>query len=228
MRAIDCMTPELAARSRHPRRLIVRVEDAGRAIEVLVARGWAISAVTRWREAGAERRSDRPGFIDGWHRIETWQAHVERCAADAGTLIETWEACWVEIDARGPTTHVDASREILERFYPDGARYHAVPAGAELVPVVAARMERSTHTFTAGQVVLVHDAFWGMNENAKVLGRYRRKHRWVRGVCPIDILVDCRPRLERSPAVLALLAGTSIPGGLFGGRFWPMPGEPDL
>lgn len=115
-----------------------------------------------------------------------------------------------------------AATAILARYFSE-SRYLVVPADATTVPLVAARLARSTTIFSAGQRVYVYDAYWGMNERALVLGRYRRRHRWVRGVCAIDILVDCRPQLVWSRAVIARLEGCSIAAGLFQGRLWPMP-----
>jgi hypothetical protein len=83
------------------------------------------------------------------------------------------------------------------------------------VPLIAARLATSTRSFSAGQKVLVYDGYWGMAERVKVVARYRRKHRWVLGVCPLARLTDGRPVIEYSPAVVRALRGQSISIGMF-------------
>jgi hypothetical protein len=104
---------------------------------------------------------------------------------------------------------------IVAAFFPDGATHLVVGEQHASVPVIAARVLASTRSFTVGQKVLVYDGYWGQAERVKVVARYRRKHRWIRGVCPIAKLGEARPVVEHDPAVVRALRGAWISLGMF-------------
>lgn len=98
---------------------------------------------------------------------------------------------------------------IRDRFFPNG-RWLDVSVGHAVVPLVAARLARSTRTYSEGQKVYVYGGFYGENERLEVVGRYRRKHRFVLGVCAREVLVDRRVVVVHEPAVVRALAGRRI------------------
>ncbi len=98
---------------------------------------------------------------------------------------------------------------IRRQFFADQPWFD-VGAAADSVPVVAARLSGGTRSFSEGQRVYVYDGFFGQNERVKVVGRYRRKHRFIRGVCPMQKLIDPRLVVVYQPAVLGLLEGQRI------------------
>jgi hypothetical protein len=117
------------------------------------------------------------------------------------------------LDERERADHTERVESIVRTFFSESCFFTVTP-DARAVPMVAARLSKSTRSFSAGQVVYVYDVFWGVNERARVVGRYRRKHRFIHGVCPIASLVDARPKVVCAPAVLRTLAGTRIDGGI--------------
>jgi hypothetical protein len=112
--------------------------------------------VTRRREDGADLRSEPPAFLPGWSRTETWEEHVEHARLAAHAALDGW-AGWAELFARPGTPHVAAADAIVAAHFPGDATRLVVPSDAASVPLVSARLERSTRSFTAGQRVLVHD-----------------------------------------------------------------------
>jgi hypothetical protein len=112
---------------------------------------------------------------------------------------------------------------ILRTFLVDSCFFTVAP-GTRTAPLVAVRLGKSTRSFSLGQAVYVYDGYWGMNEHACVVGRHRRKHRFIRGVCPIASLVDPRPKIVYAPAVLRKLEGATIDGSIFT-RFCNLPGD---
>lgn len=88
-------------------------------------------------------------------------------------------------------------------------RYRVLDEQCAWVPLVAGRLTRSTTIFTTGQVVYVYHVF-GEGLHARVVGRFRRKRRFVVGVCLVDALTDLRPKRVHHPGVLARLRGAPI------------------
>lgn len=78
------------------------------------------------------------------------------------------------------------------------------------VKIVKATLTKSTRSFSKGQVVYIYDGFWGMAERIKVIGRYRRKHRFVIGVCPMDNVTNYKEVTIHDPRILALLKKNDI------------------
>jgi len=109
----------------------------------------------------------------------------------------------------------EKARAIAAEFFADGPGYLVVGAQHASVPVIAARMAASTRSFTIGQRVLVYDGYWGEAERVKVVARYRRSHRWIRGVVPIAKLAGARPAVVYDPAVIRVLHDAWISAGLF-------------
>jgi hypothetical protein len=121
--------------------------------------------------------------------------------------------------------HVERVEAWIRRYFADPQiRLLDVDSGMTAVPLVQATVLKSTHSFSANQTLFVYCVHWGMNERAMVVGRFRGKHRFVRGVCPIASLGNFRPKLVQHPAVLGALAGRYVDGGIFI-RFLALPGE---
>jgi hypothetical protein len=96
-----------------------------------------------------------------------------------------------------------------------------VDPAAERLPLVAANVATSTRSFSRGQLVFIYDVYWGMNERAKVVGRFRRKRDWIRGVVPIKSLDNFRPKMVHNPFVIRKLHGEIVDGRIFP-RFLPI------
>ena len=118
--------------------------------------------------------------------------------------------------------HAAKVESFVRRFYAHDTHLVVNEATTE-VPLVAANLSVSTRSFSAGQLLYVYDVYWGMNERAKVVGRYRGKNRFVTGVCRIDRLENARPKIAAHPGVVRALAGQWISGGIFL-RFLDLPG----
>ncbi|RTQ52410.1 hypothetical protein EJV47_05185 [Hymenobacter gummosus] len=95
------------------------------------------------------------------------------------------------------------------------------------LPLVAANVIIQTNSFTAGQKVHIYDVYWGMNDNALVVGRFRRKHDFIFGVIPIRKLDNFRPEYVYHPVVLNKFRRTdkAINPGIFQ-RFFERPDLP--
>jgi|SRR6476661_2186263 len=95
---------------------------------------------------------------------------------------------------------------------------------SERVPLVKATVCKSSRSFSVGQKVHIYDVYWGMNEKALVVARYRRKHEYILGVIPIKNLEGFRPDYVYHPAVLQKLrlAGKKVDSRIFG-RFFTLP-----
>lgn len=206
--------------------LLLEQPAAAARIDELAASGYAICSLTLRTELAGSLRRARPIWMSPWHVSVTWLDYCLAVAAEAKGHVASWPAASrVEVSARAGSEHVSKARGIVEELF-SGASILVAEDKKEL-PLVAARLTRSTRTFSAGQLVYVFDVYWGMNERVKAVGRYRRKHRFVVGACPIAILDDCRPKRVMTPAVIELLTGERIPRALFEGRFWPMPVSDD-
>jgi hypothetical protein len=57
---------------------------------------------------------------------------------------------------------------------------------------------------------------------AKVVGRFRRKNRWIKGVCPMASLDNFRPKLVYTPNIIKKLEGEFVSRSIFL-RFFAMP-----
>ncbi|MCC5598946.1 hypothetical protein [Nostoc favosum] len=119
--------------------------------------------------------------------------------------------------------HIEKINEILLRYF-CGSRFLGINPTMDNIPLVAANLQKSTHSFSEGQLLYIYNGFWGMNERVQVVGRHRRKHRLILGVCPIKSLSNFRPKLVYEPAVIRKLHGECIDGGIFMG-FFDLPGE---
>jgi hypothetical protein len=223
---VDPLDPALRARSVGERALVLTLADAHLALTTWESAGWAVVAWTRRYPMDGSLRRAASNWGPAWRKDEPWGAHVAETVAAARADLGRWALdhpdALVEFEAVGPSAHVAAAEAILARWFMDG-RWCVVGESPGPLPLVAARLSRSTPGYSVGQRVYVYDVFWGMNERARVLGRHRRRHGWVHGVCPIDMLIDCRPRVVHTPAVLAAMRGRAIDAGCFRGRFWPMP-----
>ncbi|MEH2240320.1 hypothetical protein [Nostoc sp.] len=119
--------------------------------------------------------------------------------------------------------HIKKINEILLGYFCGGTLLDINPT-KDNIPLVAANVQKSTHSFSEGQLLYIYNGFWGMNKHAQVVGRHRRKHRLILGVCPIASLINFRPKLVYEPAVIRKLHGRYIHAGIFM-RFFDLPGE---
>lgn len=119
--------------------------------------------------------------------------------------------------------HIEKINEILLGYF-CGKYILDVNATKNNIPLVAANVQKSTHSFSEGQLLYIYNVFWGMNNKALVVGRYRRKHRLILGVCPISSLSNFRPKLVYDPTVIRKLCGRHIHVGIFI-RFFDLLGE---
>jgi hypothetical protein len=90
-----------------------------------------------------------------------------------------------------------------------------VTTETQKIPLVAANVSKSTRSFSKGQVLYIYDGYWGMAERVKVVGRFRRKHNWIKGVIPIKNLGNFRPDEVYKPVVIGKLDGEIIHENLF-------------
>lgn len=103
---------------------------------------------------------------------------------------------------------------ILEHNF-SNREYFLIRPETQNVPLVVANVIKSTRSFSAGQLVYIYDVYWGMNDNAKIVGRFRRKQNWMRGVIPIKNLSNFRLKAAYEPTVLKKLQGEKITRYLF-------------
>lgn len=108
--------------------------------------------------------------------------------------------------------------EIKKTFFSLEDRFR-VDKSHQTIPLVAAKVHLSTRSFSAGQVVYIYDGYWGMAERVKVIGRYRRKNRFILGVCPIKNLSDYRPKIVYQPQIIKKLLGETLEWSYYKG-FW--------
>ncbi|WP_020407829.1 hypothetical protein [Hahella ganghwensis] len=110
--------------------------------------------------------------------------------------------------------------EIYSHFYPM-ERWLTVKGAEESLPLVAANVVNSTNSFSAGQLVYIYDGHWGMGETVKVVGRYRKKNRLIKGHVMIKNLISFRPKIIFNPAIIKKLEEEFIPSMLFAGFAYP-------
>ena len=142
-------------------------------------------------------------------------------------MIESTKALRPGPDVYSVTEMADEKNTIDERFESTirklfgTAPILTVDPAAERLPLVAANVATSTRSFSRGQLVFIYDVYWGMNERAKVVGRFRRKRDWIRGVVPIKSLDNFRPKMVYNPFVIRKLHGEIGDGRIFP-RFLPV------
>lgn len=97
----------------------------------------------------------------------------------------------------------------------------------ERLPVVKANLRRHTRMFNEGQKVYIYNVYWGLNERAMVVARFRRKYQFVFGVVPIKDLSHFRPDHLYHPKALEKFRQTAaqIHTGIFR-RFFERPDLP--
>lgn len=105
--------------------------------------------------------------------------------------------------------------KIKEKFFADHKKFITVYKDMLGIPVIVANINKSTRSFSAGQIVYIYGGYWGEAERTKVVGRYRRKHRFILGVCPIANLESHRPNIVYDPRVIQKLDGQHISASLF-------------
>lgn len=105
-------------------------------------------------------------------------------------------------------------RTILENNFSEKDSIIVEP-NAKNIPLVAASVIKATRSFSIGQVVYIYDGYWGMAERVKVVGRFRRKRNWIRGVIPIKNLGNFRAKIVYNSTVLKKLEGETISDNIF-------------
>ena len=248
MYPIETLPEGLRKQSRHKRSILLAEDTAPEAVSSLAEQGWAI------RSCEARTLSDRGEFRHGhyferslrslvipWEQGESWGEYVGRSAQLACQRIEILrdvyrqarptehKGLYFMIDAMPENIHLERIKQILETYFPAGHQL-AITESTTVLPLVAAVVRKSTKSFSAGQRVYVYNAHWGMYEQAMVIGRYRRAHRWICGHCPIDILDNFRPKLVYDPQIIRKLREQpepwlrNVPQGIFiAWRFFAVP-----
>lgn len=245
MYAIEVLPPALAERSLSRRHISIEAGLAPQAVSWLAAHGWAVTEwELRYRTSEGEFHSfARQGAGPRWRRGERWEDHAWAAAGACLAEISRQELrfaaaplgegppLYVIIKAWAANPHLEAINALLLRHFP-GQRWLDLTEETTHVPLMAALVRKSSRSFAAGQKLYVYDVHWGMGEKALVVGRFRRKQRWIRGHCPLENLDDFRPKIVQHPQVINALrhqAGGGpqrISAGIFW-RFLPMPVEPE-
>ncbi|MFC3150611.1 hypothetical protein ACFOEK_06215 [Litoribrevibacter euphylliae] len=99
--------------------------------------------------------------------------------------------------------------DIEKRFFSNDERL-IIQSSMDEVPLVAANVSNSTDSFTERQILYIYGGYWSMAETLKVVGRYRRKNRLIKGSIRIKNLTNFRPKIVYDPRVISKLQGEVI------------------
>jgi hypothetical protein len=242
MYPIEVLPEDLRAKSYSSRDIILDFPTALLAVDILAAAGWAVwswegrvliaDELRTFHDIRYETKNNDLlwRFEVEWQSDESWDEYVARAAnLSKTTLGQTREllnrltdrAVYFKIEALPPHPYLEKIKGILAKHFFE-KKYLTVEATSETVPLVAATVRKGTGSFSTGQVVYIYSVYWGMNEQAKVVGRFRRKHRWIKGVCPIASLDHFRPKIVYNPTIIKTLADETIDSFIFP-RFLAMP-----
>jgi len=105
---------------------------------------------------------------------------------------------------------IQAKLQTIESAFFVDSKSLIIDEDMEAIPLVVASVSKATRSFSKDQTLYIYDAYWGMNERVKVIGRYRRKHRLVQGVCPWVNLKSYRPTIVYDPNIIQRLKGKTI------------------
>lgn len=242
MYPIEVLPELLRAKSYSRRYIILDFAHALLAIDNLATAGWAVCGWEGRVLVSNELRTLHHlryetnnndllwRFQVQWQTHESWAEYVYRAAQMSKAALQqsrelldqlTDRPVYFKIEALTPHPYLEKIKVILARNFSE--KNHLIVAAAhETVPLVAATLRKATHSFSAGQVVYIYNVYWGMNEQAKVVGRFRRKNRWIKGVCPIALLDDFRPKIVYRPDIIQKLDDETIESFIFP-RFFAMP-----
>lgn len=120
-------------------------------------------------------------------------------------------------------TELAKLNNILLAYFVGGKRL-VVNSCASPILLVAATVRVQTKSFSAGQILYIYDVYWGENERALTVGRFRRKHRFICGNCPVRNLTGFRPVQVFDPRIIQKVA--LVNPGIFL-RFFDLPGGHD-
>jgi hypothetical protein len=223
-----------------PEEVILAYEDALKALDPLVQAQWAmVSWEAKILDDHGELRSVYLSALArwwsfDWKRGEPWEHYVTRSSQVCKESLQHFKllldqrlekpepTLYICLDAVGPHPYVEKIEAFHQTYFARGQAL-SVDAETQSVPLVMAKVRKSTHSFSQGQKIYIYDVYWGVNERAHVIGQFRRKHRWIKGTCPIASLENFRPTEVFHPAVITkLVEGGPIHRGLFE-RFFPLP-----
>lgn len=243
MYPIEVLPAALAERSLSRRHIFLEATLAAEAISWLASHGWAVTSLeTRYFES----HGDMGGFEEGldcepWRRGERWADHARSVAEACLRELSEREIrfarapegegppLYVRLDAWPANPYLEQINALLLRYFPGMERIDLTAEATE-APLLAANLRRDTPSFTEGQKVYVHNLSW--NNKAMVVGRYRRKHRWICGYCNADRLDNFRPKIVRDPHVIEALRRRGRGRHHISARifrcFLPFPAEPKL
>lgn len=243
MYPIEVLPENLRAKSYSSRYIVLDFTNALLAVDILAAAGWAVwnwegrvlvaNELRTLHEIRYETKNNDLlwRFEVQWQSPESWDEYVSRAAEMSRmTLQQTQEllnrltdrAVYFKIEALPPHPFLEKIKAILAQNFSE-KNYLTVETATETVPLIAAIVRKSTRSFSTGQRVYIYSVYWGMNEQVKVVGRFRRKNRWIKGVCPIASLDHFRPKIVYNPNIIKTLADETIDSSIFP-RFFAMPG----
>jgi hypothetical protein len=242
MYPIEVLPENLRAKSFNGRYIVLDVTNALLAIDILAAAKWAVCGWEghvlvskelqtlhhiRYKTKNKELLCS---FQVQWQPNESWGEYVYRAAERSKITIQqtqellnqlTDRAAYFKIAALPPHPYLEKINTILAKNFSE-QRYLAGGATTKTVPLIAATLRKATRSFSAGQTVYIYNVYWGMNERAKVIGRFRQKNRWIRSACPIESLDHFRPKIVYSPEIIKKLDDETIDSFIFP-RFFAMP-----
>lgn len=246
MDPIKLLPETLSAKSYNSREIILDFTNVLLAIETLAVANWAVcgwegrvlvaNELRTFHQIRYETKNDAlPWYFHiQWRRDESWDDYVYRAARESKRTIQqtqallnqlTDKATYFKLETLAPHPYLEKINGILARNFAEKS-YFTVEALSEPVPLVAATLRKATHSFSAGQLLYIYDIYGGLNRSAKVIGRFRRKNRWIKGVCPIASLDNFRPKLVYTPDIIRKLEGEFINSSIFP-RFFAMPVDSD-
>jgi len=233
MQAHDVLPHELHKRCFKPGKIILEYEVALNALDAFVRAQWAmLSWEARIPDDRGELRSVYIPHVAQWRyfdwkRGEPWEHYVERSAYLCKETLQHFKSLlnqipgrkeqilYIHLDALGPHPYVEKI-EAIDAAYFSTSQELKIDSSTQSIPLIMATVRKSTHSFSQGQRIYIYDVDWGVNERALVIGKFRRSHRWIRGVCPIASLENFRPTVVFHPAVIKKLSdGCSVHGRLF-------------
>jgi hypothetical protein len=232
MYPIELLPKNLRAKSYNSRDIVLDFTHALLAIDILAAASWAVCGWEGRVLVSNELRTLHHiryetknndllwRFQVRWRIDESWDDYVDRAAEKGKATIQqtqellnqlTDRAIYFKFEALAPHPYLEKINGILAQNFA-GKGYLMVEATTGTVPLVAATLRK--------------DLYGGLNRSAKVVGRFRRKNRWIKGVCPIASLDNFRPKLVYIPNIIKKLEGEAINRFIFP-RFFAMPTDSD-
>lgn len=242
MYPIEVLPENLRAKSYNNRYIVLDFTNALHAIDILATANWAVNSWEGRVLVSQELRTLHHvryetkntdflwHFQVAWQTSEAWEEYVQRAAAKSKATIEqtqallnqlTDRAVYFKIEALAPHPFLEKINAIFAQSFSE-KDYLRVEATHATVPLVAATLRKATRSFSAGQLAYIYGVYGGLNRQAKVIGRFRGKNRWIKGVCPIASLDNFRPKLVYTPNIIKKLAGEYIGKFLFP-RFFALP-----